>query len=67
MPAEGAKGPVNVSVGLLMIAMLYCILYMLYMFIDQNVCCISVGSNGPQKFCIEKVGKENWLPRSHTW
>lgn len=25
------------------------------------------GSNGPQKFCIEKVGKENWLPRSHTW
>jgi len=37
------------------------------MFIDQNVCFISVGSNGPQKFCIEKVGKENWLPRSHTW
>ncbi|KAL6037835.1 hypothetical protein STEG23_003233, partial [Scotinomys teguina] len=26
-----------------------------------------MGSNGPQKFCIEKVGKENWLPRSHTW
>ena len=25
------------------------------------------GSNGPQKFCIEKVGKETWLPRSHTW
>uniref|UniRef100_A0A667YD89 E3 ubiquitin-protein ligase n=1 Tax=Myripristis murdjan TaxID=586833 RepID=A0A667YD89_9TELE len=25
-----------------------------------------MGSNGPQKFCIEKVGKENWLPRSHT-
>merc|ERR1719319_812862 len=25
-----------------------------------------VGSNGPQKFCIEKVGKEKWLPRSHT-
>uniref|UniRef100_A0A8C7GLE1 E3 ubiquitin-protein ligase n=1 Tax=Oncorhynchus kisutch TaxID=8019 RepID=A0A8C7GLE1_ONCKI len=25
-----------------------------------------LGSNGPQKFCIEKVGKENWLPRSHT-
>ncbi|KTF82212.1 hypothetical protein cypCar_00039830, partial [Cyprinus carpio] len=24
------------------------------------------GSNGPQKFCIEKVGKETWLPRSHT-
>ncbi|KAK3546795.1 hypothetical protein QTP86_002904 [Hemibagrus guttatus] len=24
------------------------------------------GSNGPQKFCIEKTGKENWLPRSHT-
>uniref|UniRef100_A0A8C4QTS3 E3 ubiquitin-protein ligase n=1 Tax=Eptatretus burgeri TaxID=7764 RepID=A0A8C4QTS3_EPTBU len=25
-----------------------------------------IGSNGPQKFCIEKVGKETWLPRSHT-
>lgn len=25
-----------------------------------------VGSNGPQRFCIEKVGKETWLPRSHT-
>ncbi|XP_078491561.1 NEDD4-like E3 ubiquitin-protein ligase WWP1 [Ciona intestinalis] len=25
-----------------------------------------LGSNGPQKFCIEKVGKETWLPRSHT-
>lgn len=25
-----------------------------------------MGSNGPQKFCIEKVGKNNWLPRSHT-
>lgn len=25
------------------------------------------GSNGPQKFCIEKVGKDTWLPRSHTW
>ncbi|XP_035008162.1 itchy E3 ubiquitin protein ligase a [Hippoglossus stenolepis] len=25
-----------------------------------------LGSNGPQKFCIEKVGKDNWLPRSHT-
>lgn len=25
-----------------------------------------VGSNGPQRFCIEKVGKESWLPRSHT-
>uniref|UniRef100_A0A8C0JE57 E3 ubiquitin-protein ligase n=1 Tax=Chelonoidis abingdonii TaxID=106734 RepID=A0A8C0JE57_CHEAB len=24
------------------------------------------GSNGPQKFCIDKVGKETWLPRSHT-
>ena len=24
------------------------------------------GSNGPQRFCIEKVGKETWLPRSHT-
>ncbi|MGH0157489.1 UNVERIFIED_CONTAM: hypothetical protein FKN15_043903 [Acipenser sinensis] len=26
-----------------------------------------MGINGPQKFCIEKVGKETWLPRSHTW
>ena len=25
-----------------------------------------IGSNGPQKFCIEKVGNESWLPRSHT-
>ncbi|XP_014679559.1 PREDICTED: E3 ubiquitin-protein ligase Su(dx)-like [Priapulus caudatus] len=25
-----------------------------------------MGSNDPQKFCIEKVGKETWLPRSHT-
>ncbi|NXR07482.1 WWP1 ligase, partial [Semnornis frantzii] len=25
-----------------------------------------MGNNGPQKFCIEKVGKETWLPRSHT-
>uniref|UniRef100_A0A663MSP6 HECT-type E3 ubiquitin transferase n=1 Tax=Athene cunicularia TaxID=194338 RepID=A0A663MSP6_ATHCN len=22
-----------------------------------------IGSNGPQKFCIDKVGKETWLPR----
>ena len=28
---------------------------------------VTIGSNGPQKFCIEKVGKETWLPRSHTW
>jgi atrophin-1 interacting protein 5 (WW domain-containing E3 ubiquitin protein ligase 1) len=28
--------------------------------------CQLVGSNGPQQFCIEKVGKETWLPRSHT-
>jgi len=25
-----------------------------------------LGSNGPQHFCIERVGKETWLPRSHT-
>ncbi|TKS74069.1 NEDD4-like E3 ubiquitin-protein ligase WWP2 [Collichthys lucidus] len=25
-----------------------------------------IGSNGCQKFCIDKVGKETWLPRSHT-
>lgn len=29
-------------------------------------CGVFPGSNGPQKFCIEKVGKESWLPRSHT-
>ncbi|CAG0917564.1 unnamed protein product [Notodromas monacha] len=23
-------------------------------------------TNGAQRFCIEKVGKETWLPRSHT-
>lgn len=28
---------------------------------------LPTGSNGPQKFCIDKVGKETWLPRSHTW
>ena len=27
---------------------------------------LPAGSNGPQKFCIEKVGKDTWLPRSHT-
>ena len=26
----------------------------------------STGSNGLQPFCIEKVGTESWLPRSHT-
>lgn len=25
-----------------------------------------IGSNGPQLFCVEKMGKETWLPRSHT-
>uniref|UniRef100_A0A914UPW8 E3 ubiquitin-protein ligase n=1 Tax=Plectus sambesii TaxID=2011161 RepID=A0A914UPW8_9BILA len=25
-----------------------------------------IGSTGPQLFCIERVGKEQWLPRSHT-
>lgn len=25
-----------------------------------------MGSVGSQKFCIEKVGRHNWLPRSHT-
>uniref|UniRef100_A0A8V5GYU4 HECT-type E3 ubiquitin transferase n=1 Tax=Melopsittacus undulatus TaxID=13146 RepID=A0A8V5GYU4_MELUD len=39
-----------------------------------GVCCLPVGgfaefigSNGPQKFCIDKAGKEMWLPWSHTW
>ncbi|XP_040564467.1 E3 ubiquitin-protein ligase Su(dx) isoform X1 [Lepeophtheirus salmonis] len=25
-----------------------------------------MGSNGAQRFCVEKVGKDSWLPRSHT-
>lgn len=25
-----------------------------------------LGSNGPQRFCIEKTGKETFLPKSHT-
>nr|CAH8864314.1 unnamed protein product [Trichobilharzia regenti] len=25
-----------------------------------------MGNNGPQPFCIEYIGKESWLPRSHT-
>lgn len=25
-----------------------------------------LGSNGPQRFCITRVGDQNWLPRSHT-
>ncbi|NXD74277.1 WWP2 ligase, partial [Eolophus roseicapillus] len=43
----------------------------------MGTCCLPVGGfygtavhvprgNGPQKFCIDKVGKETWLPRSHT-
>ena len=28
---------------------------------------IHTGSNGPQKFCVDRVGKDSWLPRSHTW
>jgi hypothetical protein len=40
---------------------IYCtLLYALY------VALFLAGSNGPQPFCIEKVGKETWLPRSHT-
>jgi E3 ubiquitin-protein ligase NEDD4 len=30
-------------------------------------CSPSTGSNGPQPFCIEKVGDHKMLPRSHTW
>ncbi|XP_016394058.1 NEDD4-like E3 ubiquitin-protein ligase WWP2 [Sinocyclocheilus rhinocerous] len=33
-------------------------------YTKNTSCCL--GSNGPQKFCIDKVGKETWLPRSHT-
>ncbi|CAH8599839.1 unnamed protein product [Schistosoma guineensis] len=25
-----------------------------------------MGNNGPQPFCIEYIGKDSWLPRSHT-
>ena len=34
--------------------------------VDKAVDVDFAGSNGPQRFCIEKVGKETWLPRSHT-
>jgi HECT-domain (ubiquitin-transferase) len=34
--------------------------------VDECICNLITGSNGPQRFCIEKVGKETWLPRSHT-
>lgn len=38
-----------------------------YLFkITNKLLILIVGSNGPQRFCIEKVGKETWLPRSHT-
>ncbi|KAK3734003.1 hypothetical protein QZH41_009848 [Actinostola sp. cb2023] len=33
---------------------------------NSSSICQFEGSNGPQKFCIERVGKETWLPRSHT-
>ena len=36
-------------------------------FVTLNINALNIsGSNGPQRFCIEKVGKETWLPRSHT-
>lgn len=37
------------------------ILFMFYNFSAELM-----GSNGLQRFCIEKVGKDTWLPRSHT-
>ena len=39
---------------------IYCYFYFVIFFFPF------LGSNGPQRFCIEKVGKETWLPRSHT-
>ncbi len=40
-----------------------------FLLLENLVMCVFrcfLGSNGPQRFCIEKVGKETWLPRSHT-
>lgn len=45
---------------------IYISLMLLFFFLSLFFLCIA-GSNGPQKFCIEKVGKDTWLPRSHTW
>lgn len=42
------------------------ILYGIEQFFNALYSSYLAGSNGPQKFCIEKVGKETWLPRSHT-
>uniref|UniRef100_A0A2I3GYL4 HECT-type E3 ubiquitin transferase n=1 Tax=Nomascus leucogenys TaxID=61853 RepID=A0A2I3GYL4_NOMLE len=46
---------------------------MLLLQFVTGTCRLSLGvfpelmaSNGPQKFCIEKVGKDTWLPRSYT-
>ena len=36
------------------------------MFQKSKLTILFSGSNGPQKFCIEKYGKDNILPRSHT-
>lgn len=45
---------------------IYISLMLSFFFLSLFLLCIA-GSNGPQKFCIEKVGKDTWLPRSHTW
>ena len=34
---------------------------------DCDTLHIFVGSNGPQKFCIKKLGEPTSLPRAHTW
>ena len=38
-------------------------------YIVSDLCCVCmyIGSNGPQKFCIKKLGKPESLPRAHTW
>jgi len=41
-------------------------LLLIFVHIVTAVNNLSAGGNGPQRFCIEKVGKETWLPRSHT-
>ena len=50
-----------------MISCFFIIIIIIIIINISIVIFIIIGSNGPQKFCIEKVGKETWLPRSHTW
>lgn len=41
-----------------------------YRYVIIHYCLFTIsfglGNNGPQPFCIEYIGKDSWLPRSHT-